>query len=137
MFSSYHPDSNSDSIKYGSLFFTLSGGNIWGSSISAWMSNNVTPHARRATAVALVFIASNSGGILATWLLGELSPAPQYKSATLVMLVMAICMIVFSGANMAYLAKENQKKARTRMLMTREQEAKGLGDRSAWFIYNL
>lgn len=38
---------------------------------------------------------------------------------------------------MWYLGRENKKKEGVRTRMKREEEQKGLGDRSAWFIYNL
>jgi dipeptide/tripeptide permease len=129
--------SSSDSIRYASLFFSIPGSGSLQTCLSAWTSNNVTPHIRRATAIGIVFIAANLGGILATWLLGSLSPAPEYKSATLTLLVMSACVIVLVGVNMVYLDRENKKKEKQRVVSTREQEQRGLGDKSAWFVYTL
>ncbi|KAG8217709.1 hypothetical protein J3R82DRAFT_5865 [Butyriboletus roseoflavus] len=50
---------------------------------------------------------------------------------------MSIGMVVFSAVNLAYLSRENRLKAEKRQKITREKEPAGLGDRSAWFIYNL
>lgn len=101
------------------------------------MANNSAPHVRRATSIAIAFIMTNSGGILATWLLGSLSLAPKYTKATLTFIIMSVGMAVFSVINLVYLSRENHLKAEKRHTMTREEEFAGLGDRSAWFIYNL
>jgi hypothetical protein len=115
----------------------MSGAAVYTPSLSAWNSNNVTPHVRRAAALAFGFCFSNSGGVLATWLFGTLSPAPEYKSATLTLLVLSIALIVVCGVNMAYLSHQNRRKEKIRLVMTKEQEEQGLGDKSAWFVYNL
>jgi hypothetical protein len=80
---------------------------------------------------------TNSGGILATWLLGSLSPAPNYTLATRVLLAFSVLMAVISSLNVWYLWDQNKKKAEIRKTSTRDQETPGLGDRSAWFIYAL
>jgi hypothetical protein len=38
---------------------------------------------------------------------------------------------------MVYLGRENSKKQEIRLTLKREEEEPGLGDKSAWFIYNL
>jgi hypothetical protein len=129
--------SHSRSVRYGSLFLTVPGSYIIAPTLSTWNVNNVAPHVRRATAVAIAFIFTNSGGILATWLLGSLSPPPRYINATVTFIVFSVVLIVFAGLNMLYLGWQNQKKAETRAKMTRDEEPAGLGDRSAWFIYSL
>ncbi|KAF7324460.1 MFS domain-containing protein [Mycena sanguinolenta] len=63
-------------VQYGSLFLSIPGTYAMAPAISTWNANNAAPHVRRATAIAIGFIMTNSGGILATWLLGSLSPAP-------------------------------------------------------------
>ena len=80
---------------------------------------------------------ANSGGILTTWLLGSLSPAPNYTKATITFIIMSIGITVFSAISLAYLSRENRLKAEKRQRMTREEEPAGLGDRSAWFVYSL
>ena len=131
------PASPHQSIQYGSLFLSISGTYTVAPTVSAWGANNVFPHTRRATAIAIGFIMSNSGGILATWLLGSLSAAPRYHSATVTMLIMSVLMIVFTGLNLGYLWSQNKKKAQIRATSTQVEERPGLGDRSAWFIYSL
>lgn len=80
---------------------------------------------------------TNAGGILATWLLGSLSPAPNYTKATITFIIMSVGMTIFSAVNLVYLSRENRLKAEKRQRMTKEQEPAGLGDRSAWFVYTL
>ncbi|KAF7359095.1 MFS domain-containing protein [Mycena sanguinolenta] len=63
-------------VQYGSLFLSIPGTYAMAPAISTWNANNAAPHVRRATAIAIGFIMTNSGGILATWLLGSLSPPP-------------------------------------------------------------
>ncbi|KAJ3576373.1 hypothetical protein NP233_g462 [Leucocoprinus birnbaumii] len=125
------------SVQYGSLFLSIPGTYIVAPTISTWLANNATPHTRRATAIAIGFILTNSGGILATWLLGSLSAPPRYTKATITLLVFSILMVVFSGLNWWYLWDQNRKKRVVRATMTRSQEDPTLGDRSAWFEYNL
>lgn len=132
------------SVQYGSLFFSIPGTYIVAPTISTWVANNATPHTRRATAIAVGFILTNSGGILATWLLGTLSAPPRYMKATVTLLVFSILMGVFSALNWWYLWDQNRKKSVVRlekmkmgMEKRREEEYLRLGDRSVWFEYNL
>ena len=85
----------------------------------------------------MTFIMTQLGGILGTWLLGTLSPAPNYTSATITFIVMSVCMLVFVTASLVYLWRENRLKAERRQKMNKDDEPEGLGDRSAWFIYSL
>ncbi|PPQ89888.1 hypothetical protein CVT25_004810 [Psilocybe cyanescens] len=124
-------------IQYASLFFSITGTYLAAPSLSTWSANNAAPYTRRATAIAIGFIMTNSGGILATWLLGSLSPAPHYILATRILLSFAIIMGVFAGLNTWYLWDQNKKKEVIRASSTIEQEKPGLGDRSAWFVYAL
>ena len=77
------------------------------------------------------------GGVLSTWLLGSLSPAPTYTSATITFIVMSMGAVVFSSANLTYLWWQNRLKAERRQRMRKEEEPEGHGDRSAWFVYSL
>lgn len=129
--------SDSSHIRYGSLFFSITGSYCTAPPLATWIANNSAPHVRRATSVAIAFIMTNAGGILSTWLLGSLSPAPDYTKATITFIIMSIGMAVFSTVNLVYLSRENRLKAEKRQKMTREEEPAGLGDRSAWFEYNL
>jgi len=52
---------------YGALFLQIVGSYGSAPCLATWMANNVQPHYRRATAVALAFIATNAGGIVSPW----------------------------------------------------------------------
>ena len=53
----------------------------------------------------------NLGGILSTWLLGALSPPPQYTSATITLLVFQGGIFAFALLTRVYLAMMNKNKA--------------------------
>ncbi|KAG6859130.1 hypothetical protein C0991_001310, partial [Blastosporella zonata] len=124
-------------VKWGSLFLSVVGAYTTNPTLSTWVANNTAPYTRRATSVAIVVVMSNMGGILATWLLGTLSPAPLYRHATITLLIFSILIISMAGMNIAYLRTQNGKKAVVRATTSREDEKPGLGDRSAWFVYSL
>jgi len=108
-----------------------------GPSLTTWVANNSAPHARRATSIAIGFIFGNLGGILATWLLGSLSPAPNYTKATLTFITMSVALVVLSIVNLFYLQRQNRMKEEKRLTSVKDDESENLGDRSAWFVYNL
>ena len=129
--------STSSHIRYISLFFSVTGAFCTVPAQNAWLTNNSAPHARRATAVAVAFIIAELGGILSTWLLGSLSPPPNYTSATITFIVMSVCMVLLTTGNIVYLSRQNRLKAERRQRTKKEDEPAGLGDRSAWFIHSL
>ncbi|KAG6847794.1 hypothetical protein H0H93_005959 [Arthromyces matolae] len=123
---------NSNHVRYGSLFMSITGAYTAAPALSTWNANNTAPYTRRATAIAIGFIMTNSGGILATWLLGTLSPAPLYRKATLVLLIFSVLMTILAALNIVYLKSQNRKKEERRARMEKGSEEPGLGDRSAW-----
>ncbi|KAF8957377.1 major facilitator superfamily domain-containing protein [Flammula alnicola] len=129
--------SKKHNIQYASLFFSIPGTYLSAPTLSTWSANNAAPHTRRATAIAIGFIMTNSGGILATWLLGSLSAAPRYILATRVLLSFSVVMVALSALNTWYLWDQNKRKREIRKASTVDQERPGLGDRSAWFQYSL
>ncbi|KAG6813686.1 hypothetical protein H0H92_008534 [Tricholoma furcatifolium] len=129
--------SNKTTVMYGSLFLTVGGINCSSPALAAWVANNVSPHVRRATAIAVLAGVTNAGGILSTWLLGTLSTGPRYKSGTITLLAFSVAMSFFISATWWFFFKENRKKEVMRTLCNRADEANGLGDRSAWYTYIL
>lgn len=59
--------STTNAMKYGSLFLSVSGAYAIPPVQSAWMSNNSEPHYRRASSIALGFIAANAVSDYASW----------------------------------------------------------------------
>ncbi|KAF4590742.1 hypothetical protein EYR40_009339 [Pleurotus pulmonarius] len=129
--------SHSTSVQYGSLFLAIPGANAVSPAITSWVANNTAPHVRRASAIAFACILTNLGGILATWLLGSLSPPPRYTSATVVLLVASVGLGIAAAGNVVYLWDQNRRKYRVRAVVSKDEEPEGLGDRSAWFTYIL
>ena len=95
---------------------------------------------------------TNSGGILATWLLGTLSPAPRYTKAGTTFLVFQVGILVCAQLNLAWLLWRNRWKAEVRAAAAGErgvedvnagvdapcgEEVSPKGDASAWFKYTL
>ena len=125
-------------MRYGALFLLLPGTYCAAPPLGAWIANNAAPHVSRATALALLTVMTNAGGILATWLLGSLSAPPGYTRATITLLVFQVGIFVCAGANVLYLSARNAKKRVVRaQLGDRRAEGPGLGDGSAWFEYKL
>ena len=125
-------------VRYGALFLVLPGVYCTAPPLQAWVANNSAPHIRRATALAILLIHTNSGGILSTWLLGSLSPALKYTKASITLLIFSILIFVITLMNLLYLSWRNSQKefARTNA-KSQEDEAPGIGDDSAWYEYNL
>ncbi|KAF7310273.1 MFS domain-containing protein [Mycena indigotica] len=124
-------------VQYASLFLSITGTYVVAPTLSTWNANNSAPHIRRATAIAIAFSMTNSGGILSTWLLGSISPPPRYVEGTRLLLGFSVGILVMALATIGYLKYENGKKAEVRKSTTREEEDSSLGDRSAWFVYSL
>ncbi|KAI6045741.1 major facilitator superfamily domain-containing protein [Pisolithus marmoratus] len=127
----------SQHVQYTSLFFSVTSAYAIAPAVITWLVNNSAPHIRRATGIGIGFVASCAGGILATWLLGSLSPGPNYKAATITFIAMSVGMIVLSSLNLLYLSRENRAKAERRLSVAKNDEPEHLGDRSAWFLYTL
>jgi MFS family permease len=107
-------------VSYGALYLMVPGAYASAPVLSAWMANNSEPHYRRATSVAIGFIATNSGGILSTWSFPS-KEGPKFRKTTIMNLTFSI--LVFMGAfvNVAYLSWRNKVKKRP------EERAKLLG----------
>ncbi|KAJ3575382.1 hypothetical protein NP233_g1135 [Leucocoprinus birnbaumii] len=124
-------------ILYGSLFLTIGGSSAVGPAHTTWQSNNTSPHIRKATGIAFLIMMANCSGILAIWLFGFLSEPPRYTTAMITMLTFSCLIELVAGINIAYLWSQNKKKRLIRAVMKKEDEASGLGDKSAWFEYIL
>jgi uncharacterized membrane protein YciS (DUF1049 family) len=61
----------------------------------------------------------------------------KYTRSTLIFVAFAVGICVTATANLFYLKMQNSKKEKRRATGERKDEAPGLGDRSAWFIYSL
>jgi len=119
---SWHSGSTNTKIRYASLFFSVSGIYLSATTACTWLANNVTPHLRRATALAFGLAMSNIGGILATWLFGGLSTPPHYRTGTLVLMIFGV--VDFFGAIfcMMYFSMKNRQKDRVRRSIPEDEK---------------
>jgi hypothetical protein len=92
---------------YGALFLQITGSYAMAPCLSTWNANNVQPHYRRATAVALGYVATNSGGIVSTWLFTD---PPRFEKATRVNLVFSLAMAACSVGIFVYFKVRNSVK---------------------------
>ncbi|KAI0739201.1 MFS general substrate transporter [Daedaleopsis nitida] len=125
--------------RYGSLFLAVPGAYCVGPPLGTWMANNTAPLVRRGTALALLTTMTNLGSILSTWLLGALSPAPRYTSATVTLIVFQVATVLCAAVNMAWLTSENRRKERVQAggEEPRPERPGAVANESAWFKYVL
>ncbi|PFH53311.1 hypothetical protein AMATHDRAFT_137753 [Amanita thiersii Skay4041] len=134
-------------VAYGSMYLTVPGVYASAPVISAWMANNSEPYYRRATSVAVGFVATNAGGILSTWRFPT-KEGPHFTKTTIMNLVFAILTIVLSILNALILHRKNVAKRRRRNVLlapyTEDKRSDGgirawmeLGDEHPDFIYSL
>ncbi|KAI0081283.1 MFS general substrate transporter [Panus rudis PR-1116 ss-1] len=100
-------------VAYGSLFLSVPAAYATAPIIAAWMANNSEPYYRRATSVAIGFVATNAGGVLSTWSFPT-KEGPRFKRATIMNLIFSIVVVIGSACNALYLARENRKKVERR-----------------------
>jgi predicted MFS family arabinose efflux permease len=103
--------SKSVAAHYTALCLMITGIYSTSPSLISWMPNNTAAGTRRATAVALAFVSSNSGGILSTWIYPE-SAAPGYKFAAKLNLVFTCVTIGLAATEVMLLRWKNQRKQR-------------------------
>jgi len=129
--------STSNHVKYASIFLCVTGPACCSPPVATWVANNIAPHCRRATAIGVVGVSVNGGGLLAIWLLGTLSSPPKYTTAAITFVVFSVGLLVCTLGNLYYFWWQNRQKAEMREMGRVEDEPKGLGNRSAWFVYSL
>ncbi|KAG6834139.1 hypothetical protein H0H93_011602, partial [Arthromyces matolae] len=122
-------------IKYMALFLATSGSLSASPSIITWVANNSSPYLRRVSATAISSIAFQLGGVISSSLFG----AFNLNTLTISLLAFEVTISIVASMNVLYLMNENRRKKLERERLTQEglQEERGLGDRSAWYEYNL
>lgn len=137
----YH--GRSVALRYVSLFLLITGIYASAPSLIAWVPNNTAAHVRRATAIALAFISTNTGGIVSTWIFPK-KDAPYYPLAAKFILSAVVVTMVLIAANLVLLKRHNKQKEdpewRENMLRemkesTAVQQLETLGDRHPDFRY--
>jgi len=120
-------------VTYGALYLMVPGIYAVVPIANAWMANNSEPYYRRATSIALTFIAANSGGILSTWSFPS-REGPKYRKTTIMNLIFSICTLLGALLNVAYLSWKNKSKnriGRREELLEKYNEDED-GDLRAW-----
>jgi hypothetical protein len=85
----------------------------------------VQPHYRRATAIAIGFIATNAGGILSTWIF---SGPPHFRKATHINLAFSLGMAASSVGILVYFRVRNaQKRREVQRLLEMHGDGTGVG----------
>ena len=112
-------------INYAALYLQIIGGYTAAPCLSTWNANNVQPHYRRATAIAIDFMASNFGGIVSTWLF---TGPPRFRKATRINLAFSLGMAVSSVGMLAYFRARNVRKQRgVQRLLQIHRDGTGVG----------
>jgi hypothetical protein len=114
-------------------------------SLISWMPNNAAASTKRATAVAMAFMSSNSGGILSTWTYPE-SDSPEYTLAAKLNLAFSCVTVGLVACEIALLRWNNQRKRDNRQRdvvlktvqgLSPEEQYNILGDEHPDFEYTL
>lgn len=114
-------------IRYTSLFLLITGIYATAPSLISWVPNNTAAHVRRATAIALAFICTNTGGIVSTWIFPK-KDAPYYTFAAEFIMALVVISMVLIAANLWLLKRYNDQKDNE---VWRENVLSTLGDLSA------
>ena len=128
---------------YGALFLQIVGTFTAAPCLGTWLANNVQPHYRRATAIAVTFLATNVGGIVSTWIFVD---PPRFHIASSVNLAASLTGAAICAVLIAYLSIANARKREEIMRLSREQpggdwnaraQQRRLGDRHPQFKFTL
>jgi len=128
---------------YGALFLQIVGVYSAAPCLSTWNSNNVQPHFRRASAIAMAFMATNVGGIVSTWIF---TGPPRFRTASCINLAFSLGLAAMCFVVVLQLRSANLRKQAEVARLEREDpggawdslaERHRLGDRHPRFEYTL
>jgi predicted MFS family arabinose efflux permease len=122
------------SARYAGLVFLITGVYSSAPSLISWIPNNSAGHVRRATAIAMGFVSTNSGGILSTWIYPR-KDAPYYAVGAGVNLGMVCVMIVGCAVQMAWLWRRNGQKEKNGVEgVLRKEGLTGKSEEEVWEV---
>lgn len=111
--------------------------------ILSWIPNNSATYGKRSTAIAIGFVVSNSGGIIATWIYPT-TDAPRYLNATRVNLSLICLEMATALLLLLLLSRLNKRKVERREQLlagvehlSMEEQMEELGDHHPDFKYTL
>ncbi|CBF86652.1 hypothetical protein AN2344.2 [Aspergillus nidulans FGSC A4] len=130
-------------LRYAALILLVTGIYAAAPCLISWVPNNTAGHVRRATAVALGFVTTSSGGVLSTWIYPK-SSAPYYTlgaTVNLSLIVVSLVGLVLQVGVLMWLNRRKEVK-RTEILsepglegLSFEEQFEILGDRHPEYRY--
>jgi len=118
--------SDNKNANYGALHLQIIGSFAAAPCLFTWNTNNVQPHYRRATAIAMGFSASNTGGMVSTWLFTD---PPRFQKATRINLVFSLGMAASSVGILVYFRFRNiEKQKEVVRLLQMHGDGTGVGE---------
>ena len=109
-------------VRYSALCLLITGIYATAPSLISWTPNNTAGYVRRATATAFIFVWTNSGGIVSTWIYPK-NQAPYYLFAAKFNLALVVFTIFFFALNVWWLRLKNKKKVENRSEILGELES--------------
>lgn len=129
--------------RYVGLCFAVTGVYAMAPSYCSWIPNNTAGRTRRATAIAMAFISTNTGGIVSTWIYPR-KDTPLYLFAAKFNLAISVFGAAFISLAMFLLHRKNQEKVTRRAELLRDvselsydEQLNVLGDHHPDFRYTL
>jgi hypothetical protein len=142
-----YPGSKDSNTDYAALHLEIIGSYATISCLVTWLANNVQPHSRRATALAVGIAAISVGGVVSPWFFTE---PPRFHKATSINLAVSLSIAASSAGIIFYFRACNAKKRKQveNYLQTHgeglgrgewdsPEERKRLGDRHPRFEFTL
>lgn len=128
-------------VRYTALCFLITGIYATAPSLISWTPNNTAGYVRRATATAFIFVFTNAGGIVSTWIYPK-TQAPYYLFAAKFNLSLVLFTIFFFALNIWWLRRKNALKDEKRdeilgdyKEMSLDEQFEHLGDSHPDFKY--
>lgn len=128
-------------MRYAALVIFVTGIYSCSPCLISWVPNNSAGYNRRATAIAMGFISTSSGGIMSTWIYPK-SSAPYYNLGAQCNLALVAISMVLMMVQILLLRTLNKRKAshRTKILegledLSYEEQLERLGDRHPNYRY--
>ncbi|KAI9451632.1 MFS general substrate transporter [Lactarius psammicola] len=117
--------SHNKNTNYGALYLQIMGTYAVAPCLSTWNANNVQPHYRRATAIAISMMTGNIGAIMSTWLFTD---PPRFERATRINLAFSLGMAVSCLSILVYFRVRNAEKRReVQRLLQMHGDGTGVG----------
>ncbi|KAL6252546.1 hypothetical protein RBB50_000265 [Rhinocladiella similis] len=127
--------------RYTGICFLVTGAFSNAPSLLAWLPNNTAGYTRRATAVAVMAIMINLGGVISTWMYPT-SSAPYFKEGIVFNIVLTVVMQLLIVLLIFWLKYQNRMKVEKRDDLLRglehldeEEQFQILGDRHPGYKY--